>query len=191
MDKYPAKMSSYVRIKRSIINEMNAKEEALRQKMMVDAVPKLAYMKMMKDIVDSIPSSSDEAKNETIEFFSTKIEELEVDVRGEPRYSYKLHYPIDVGFKANGIKPSFSEKEFTNTKDIIEFVNQLVMSDDTQFVKDTYVIPSPYDLDLMLSTNSKSKHIRFDINVKNDDDDDDDEYDEVPVFDVNRTRVNY
>ena len=75
MDKYPAKMSSYVRIKRSIINEMNAKEEALRQKMMVDSVPKLAYMKMMKDIVDSIPSSSDEAKNETVEFFSTKIEE--------------------------------------------------------------------------------------------------------------------
>lgn len=90
---------------------MNAKEEALRQKMMVDAVPKLAYMKMMKDIVNTIPSSSDEAKNEAIEFFSTKIEELEVDVKGEPRYSYNLHYPIDVGFKANGIKPSFSEKK--------------------------------------------------------------------------------
>ena len=182
-------MSSYVRIKRSIINEMNAKEEALRQKMMVDAVPKLAYMKMMKDIVNTIPSSSDEAKNEAIEFFSTKIEELEVDVKGEPRYSYNLHYPIDVGFKANGIKPSFSEKKFTNTKDIIEFVNQLVMSDDTQFVKDTYVIPSPYDLDLMLTNNCKSKHIRFDINARNDEDDD--EYDEIPVFDVNRTRVNY
>ena len=46
---------------------------------------KLAYMKAMKEHAENTTSSSDEAKRETIEFFDSKIQELEI-ILGEHSY---------------------------------------------------------------------------------------------------------
>jgi hypothetical protein len=169
--------------------------EANRAKMMLDAKPQLEYMKMMKEIVEKIPSSSDKAKSETVSFFDSKIQDLEVDEAGLPRYLYTLTYVSDMGCRYNGVEPRMDKRDFKTTKEIIHFIEVLILSDETHIVKDTYKIPSPSDVDALLGENSAVKHMMFDINVKEDEDDEDDEddegYDDIPIFEVLRVRVNY
>jgi hypothetical protein len=163
--------------------------EANRAKMMLDAKPQLEYMKMMKEIVEKIPSSSDKAKSETVSFFDSKIQDLEVDEAGLPRYLYTLTYVSDMGCRYNGVEPRMDKRDFKTTKEIIHFIETLILSDETHIVKDTYKIPSPSDVDALLGENSAVKHMMFDINVKDDEDDEDDE--DIPIFEVLRVRVNY
>jgi hypothetical protein len=66
----------------------------------------------------------------------------------------------------------------------------LILSDDTHIVKDTYKIPSASDVDALLGETSPIKFIMFDINVY-DEDEDDEGYDDIPIFEVLRVRVNY
>jgi hypothetical protein len=146
---------------------------------------KLAYMKMMKEHAEKTESGSDEAKQETIKYFETHIRELEIDVAGRPRYSYNLRYATDFGREANGEKPEFAHKKFASTAEIVEFVNQQVMSDDMLYLSDTYNIPSAADIDAMLSGDSRITRTKIDINA-----DEDDDY-QVPTFEVSRTRVNH
>jgi len=162
--------------------------EANRAKMMLDAKPQLEYMKMMKEIVGKIPSTSDKAKSETISFFDSKIQELEIDEAGLPRYLYTLTYVSDMGCRYNGIEPRMDKRDFKTTKEIIHFIETLILSDDTHIEKDTYKIPSASDIDTLLGENSSNKFIMFDINVN---DEEDEGYDDIPIFEVLRVRVNY
>ena len=146
---------------------------------------KLAYLKMMKEHAENTTSASDEVKQETIKYFETKIRELEIDVAGRPRYSYNLRYPIDFGREHNGVQPEFAHKRFANTAEIVEFVNQQVMSDDMLYLSDTYNIPSAADIDAMLDGDSRIMRAEIDINA-----DEDDDY-QVPPFEITRTRVNH
>jgi hypothetical protein len=154
--------------------------EAL-QKMKSEAGPKLAYMKMMKEHAEKTASASDEAKNETIKFFETKIRELEIDAMGSPRYSYNLRYAIDFGREANGVDPEFANKQFASTEEIVHFIEMLILTNDMLYISDTYKIPSPSDIENMFNPNSR---IQFNISL------DDDDY-QVPPFEVVRTRINY
>jgi hypothetical protein len=164
--------------------------EANRAKMMLDAKPQLDYMKMMKEIVGKIPSTSDKAKSETVSFFDSKIQELEVDEAGLPRYLYTLTYVSDMGCRYNGVEPRLDKRDFKTTKEIIHFIEMLILSDDTHIVKDTYKIPSASDIDALLGETCPIKFIMFDINVY-DEDEDDEGYDDIPIFEVLRVRVNY
>jgi hypothetical protein len=152
--------------------------------MSTHAGAKLAYMKMMKEHAEKTTSASDEVKQETIKYFETKIRELEIDVTGRPRYSYNLRYPTDFGREYNGVQPEFAHKRFTSTAEIVEFVNQQVMSDDMLYLSDTYNIPSAADIDAMLDGDSRITRTKIDINP-----DEDDDY-QVPSFEITRTRVN-
>jgi len=167
--------------KLSMINE---KAEEKRRQMMTDAKDKLAYLNTVRELADTTPSSSAEAKNDTLAFLDTKIRELKIDADGEPRYSYNLHYAIDFGREYNGIKPEFTDVKFASSQELIEFVNQLVLSDDMLYESDTYNIPSASEIDELLD-GSKLKRMKFDINA------DEDEEGPVPEFEVTRTRINY
>jgi hypothetical protein len=145
---------------------------------------KLAYMKMMKEHAEKTESGSDEIKQETIKYFETQIRELEIDVAGRPRYSYNLRYPIDFGHEANGVKPEFAHKRFASTEEIVHFIEMLILTDDMLFLSDTYNIPSPSKIDVMLSGDSRITRTKIDINA-----DEDDDY-QVPPFEITRTRVN-
>jgi hypothetical protein len=177
--------SDIIPSKMSIRNQIAVKTEEARQKMMVEAGPKLAYMKMMKEHAQNTTSGSDEMKQETIMFFETKIRELENDVTGSPRYTYNLRYPVDFGREANGVDPEFANSNFTSTAEIVEFVNQLVMTNDMLFISDTYMIPSASDIDTMLDGDTRITRTQFDINA------DEDEDSPVPLFEVSRIRTNY
>lgn len=161
------------------------KTEQNRQKMMTDAKDKLTYLKTVRKLADTTPSSSTEAKNETLAFLDTKIRELMIDAAGEPRYSYNLHYAIDFGREYNGVKPEFTDVKFTSSRELIEFVNQLVLSDDMLYESDTYKIPSAAEIDKHLDE-SNLRRMTFDINV-----DEEDEDAPVPPFGITRTRINY
>jgi hypothetical protein len=154
--------------------------EAL-EKMKSEAGPKLAYMKMMKEHAEKTASASDDAKNETIKFFETKIRELEIDAMGSPRYSYNLRYAIDFGREANGVDPEFANKQFASTEDIVHFIEMLILTNDMLYISDTYNIPSPSNIEKMFNPNSR---IQFNISIE------DDDY-PVPPFEVVRTRINY
>ncbi len=143
----------------------------------------LAYLKMMKEHAEKTPSSSDEAKQETIKYFETKIRELEIDVAGPPRYSYNLRYPTDFGREANGVQPEFAHKQFSNTREIVHFIEMLILRDDMLFISDTYNIPSPSKIDVMLSGDSRITRTKIDINA------DEEEDDIVPPFEITRTRI--
>jgi hypothetical protein len=112
-----------------------------------------------------------------------------MDEAGLPRYLYTLTYVSDMGCRYNGVEPRMDKRDFKTTKEIIHFIETLILSDDTHIVKDTYNIPSPSDVDALLGENSAVKHMMFDINVKDDEDDEDDE--DIPIFEVLRVRVNY
>jgi len=154
--------------------------EAL-EKMKSEAGPKLAYMKMMKEHAEKTASASDDAKNETIKFFETKIRELEIDAVGSPRYSYNLRYAIDFGREANGVDPKFANKQFASTEEIVHFIEMLILTNDMLYISDTYNIPPPSDIEKMFNPNSR---IQFNISIE------DEDY-PVPPFEVVRTRINY
>jgi len=102
---------------------------------------------------------------------------------------YTLTYVSDMGCRYNGVEPRMDKKDFKTTKEIIHFIEVLILSDETHIMKDTYKIPSPSDIDALLGENSAVKHMMFDINVK--EDEDDEGYDDIPIFEVLRVRVNY
>jgi hypothetical protein len=160
------------------------KTEQNRQKMMADAKDKLAYLNTVRNLADTTPSSSIEAKNETLAFLDAKIRDLKIDADGRNRYSYNLHYAIDFGREANGVKPEFADAKFASSQDIVDFVNQLVLSDDMLYESDTYNIPSASEIDELLD-GSRLRRIKFNINL------DEDEDGPVPDFEVTRTRINY
>lgn len=160
------------------------KEEAARQKMITDATDKLTYMKAVREFADKTPSASAAAKNYTLTFLDTQIRELKMDADGKPRYLYNLRYACDFGREYNGVKPEFTDARFTSAQDLVEFVNQLVLSDDMLYESDTYKIPSASEIDELLD-GSKLKRMKFDINA------DEDEDGPVPPFEVTRTRINY
>jgi len=158
------------------------KTEQTRQKMMADAKDKLAYLKTVRKLADTTPSSSIEAKNETLAFLDAKIREMKIDAEGKPRYSYNLHYAFDFGREYNGVKPEFANVTFATSEELVEFVNQLVM-DDVLYESDTYNIPRPSEIDERLD-GSRLKRMKFNINVEEEDG-------PVPEFEVSRTRINY
>jgi hypothetical protein len=145
---------------------------------------KLAYMKMMKEHAEKTESGSDEIKQETIKYFETQIRELEIDVTGSPRYSYNLRYAADFGHEANGVQPEFAHKRFASTEEIVKFIEMLILTDDMLYLSDTYNIPSPSKIDVMLSGDSRITRTKIDINA------DEEEDDIVPPFEITRTRIN-
>ena len=162
------------------------REELARQKMITDATDKLTYMKAVRAFADTTPSASAAAKDYTLTFLDTQIRELKIDADGKPRYLYNLHYACDFGREYNGVKPEFTDARFTSAQDLVEFVNQLVLSDDTMYESDTYKIPSAAEIEKHLDE-SKLRRMTFDINIDNDED----EKGPVPPFGITRTRVNY
>lgn len=133
---------------------------------------------MMKDAAEKLKQISEDARTE----------ELKSDAAGKPRYTYNLEYPTDFGRAVNGVKNTYVHRKFlriNSTAEIVEFINQLVMSDDTLFCNDTYRIPSAGQIDAMFGEESRESVIYLNINV-----DPDDECC-VPEMELSRMRINY
>ena len=167
--------------------KMAAKEETKRKLMALQAVDDVVYLQAIREYADSIECLvSNKAKDELMEFLNAKIQDLEIDALGSPRYSYNLHYPTDIGFAPNGRKPVFADKKFTSTAEVSEFIRDYIKGDDMMFDKDAYnLLTSTVSyIEMMLENSNK---VEIDVN----DEDEDEDEEKVPSFTLTRTRINY
>jgi len=172
----------------SIRQQLAAKTEESRQKMMAEAVSKLAYLKAMREQAETLACSSSALQDKTLEFFDSEIQRMEIDLRGEPRDLYNLRYATDFGREANGVKPEFDHMDFLTSKAVSDFIADLVADDDEDlYLADEYDIPSADSIDKRFDTENKRK-IEININVQIEGED---EEDEVPSMTLTRTRINY
>lgn len=139
---------------------LTPRQQARREEMMKQAAEKIASLENM-------------------------IDELRLDAAGKPRYTYNLEYPTDFGREANGVKNTYANRKINSSEEIVEFINQLVMSDDILFCNDTYRIPSASQIDAMLGEECREKIVYLNINV------DPDDACCVPEMELTRMRINY
>jgi hypothetical protein len=161
-------------------------KEANRQKMMATAAPQLAYMKSMKALIDATPSTDETSstKAETIAFFDAKIEALELDAAGKPRYIYTLNIKDD-----NGDEVTHDVKEFTTSQKVYEYINRMVMNDDAKEIYDyeekPYTVPCSDEMDATMDAD-KYRVGKIILTVG-----DDDGTGYCIVFTLKRIQVNY
>jgi hypothetical protein len=165
--------------------EMSAKEEAKREKMMADAEQKLAYIETIKEMVEKMPSPTPKMKIDMMVSLEKQIQELEMDALGKPRYSFNLHYPIDIGFAPNGRPPVFADETFTSVAKVVKFIKEFIKDEDLMFDKEEYAYPSERLIEDMLEIKNK---IDIDVNYREDSDDEDEM--DVPFFTLSWKRIN-
>ena len=140
------------------------RREAHRQKMMVDTAPKLAYMKSMLALIEAAPAPPDVStcRDEILADFNTKIEKLELDAAGLPRYIYTLSCEMD-----NGDETTRDQKHFNTSQKVHEFIHNWVLSDDGKdefdFCEKGYTVPSAAEIDSIMEANkyNNPKQILF------------------------------
>jgi len=170
--------------------ERARKDEVRRKLMAIEAVDKVVYLQAIREYVKSTKPMFEETKDELMAFLNAKIQDLEVDALGSPRYSYNLHYPTDVGFAPNGRLPVFADKKFTSIAELSKFIREYVKEEDMMFDKEKYNIPTTKMLESMFQDNDKkSNSTPLEIDINDEEEDEDEE--KVPLFTVSRTRVNY
>jgi len=163
---------------------MAERKEAAREKMMATAAPQLAYMNNMKAIIEATPSTDETSstKSETLAFFNNKIEALELDAAGKPRYIYTLNIKDD-----NGDEVTHDVKEFTTSQKVYDYIHQMVMNNDMKEIYDyeekPYSIPSSNEMDVAMDRSTYSKNI---LTIG-----DDDGSGNCLVFTLKRRQVNY
>jgi len=164
--------------------KMAERKEAAREKMMATAAPQLAYMNNMKAIIEATPSTDETSstKSETLAFFNNKIEALELDAAGKPRYIYTLNIKDD-----NGDEVTHDVKEFTTSQKVYEYIHQMVMNDDMkeiyEYDEKPYSIPSSNEMDVAMDKSTYSKNI---LTIG-----DDDGSGNCLVFTLKRRQVNF
>jgi len=180
----------------------------LNQKIIVNAAHKLAYMKMMREQAKNTPSSSaDDAKYETIDFFNSKIRELEASLLEERRQKmiadarHKLlisitreelnnllmdaigepRYSCTLRYSYGaGKSPMKNYKSFHSSKEISDYISRLVEAYPDVYPKDSYILPTSSFIDEMFSI---AKHISLDINKE--------ETGTIPLFELTYKLINY
>jgi hypothetical protein len=130
------------------------RKEAARQMMMITAAAQLTYMKNMKAIIEATPSTDDTSstKSDTIAFFDSKIEALELDAAGKPRYIYTLNIRDD-----NGDEVTHDVKEFTTSQKVYEYITE--MAENYEYDEEPYTIPSANEMDSIMDTRTCGKDI--------------------------------
>jgi hypothetical protein len=173
------------RLSREELNAERARKDEVRRKLMaIEAVDKVVYLQAIREYVKSTKPIFEETKDELMAFLNAKIQDLEVDALGSPRYSYNLHYPTDIGFAPNGRQPVFADKKFSTADEVSEFIRDYIKSDEMTFDKDAYNLPSTSFIEEMLENSSK---LEIDVN----DEEEDESEEKVPSFTLTRTRINY
>jgi hypothetical protein len=140
------------------------RKEAARQQMMLAAIPKLAYMKSMLALIETAPASPDVSicRIEILAGFNTKIQELELDAAGLPRYIYTLSYEMD-----NGDETTCDQKHFNTSQEVHEFIHNWLLSDDGKdefdYSEKNYTVPSAAEIDSIMEANkyNNPKQILF------------------------------
>jgi hypothetical protein len=164
--------------------KMAERKEAARQMMMITAAAQLTYMKNMKAIIEATPSTDETSstKSETLAFFNNKIEALELDAAGKPRYIYTLNIKDD-----NGDEVTHDVKEFTTSQKVYDYIHQMVMNDDMkeiyEYDEKPYSIPSSNEMDVAMDRSTYSKNI---LTIG-----DDDGSGNCLVFTLKRRQVNF
>ena len=166
--------------------ETARKEEVKRKLMAIEAVDKVVYLQGIREYVKTTKPMFEETKDELMAFLNAKIQDLEVDALGSPRYSFNLHYPTDIGFAPNGRPPVFADKKFSSVEEISKFISEYIKSDEMMFDKETYnrLTTTTSYIQMMLDASGKCV---IDIN----DEDEDETEEKVPPFTVTCTRINY
>ena len=172
----PTKITDYKKIAAE-------RKETRRKEMMAAAIPKLAYMKTLLDLIKAAPcSDATTCRNEILADFNTKIANLEVDAAGLPRYNYILSYKMD-----NGDDITHNQKEFNSSQMVYDFINDMVLTedgkDDYDYSEKAYTVPSAAEIDSMMDAHryNDSKQILF---VG-------EEFINSVEFTLKRTQVNY
>ena len=160
------------------------RKEAARQKMMADAAPKLTYMKSMLALIEAAPAPPDVStcRDEILADFNTKIEKLELDAAGLPRYIYTLSCEMD-----NGDETTRDQKHFNTSQKVHEFIHNWVLSDDAKYEFDfsekNYTVPSAAEIDSIMEANKYSNDTRILFIGE--------EFLNSVAFTLRRTQVNY
>jgi len=191
------------------ISSFSTRENLYRSKMSIESpVPKLAYMKMMKEHVKNTASlSANDAKNETLNFFNSKIQELEAEVVEEKRQKMmadarsKLisitsaeefnnllidarglpRYSCILYYSyGSGKSPMKNYKFFNSTKEVSEYISRLVESYPAVYPKDSYILPTSSFLDEMFGIANASS---LNINKEKEG--------FIPSFEFTSKRINY
>jgi hypothetical protein len=178
------------------------------QKIIINAAHKLAYMKMMREQAKNTPSlSADDAKYDTIDFFNSKIRELEAALVEERRQKMitdarqKLlisitreelntllsdargepRYSCTLRYSYGaGKTPMKDYKSFHSSKEISNYISRLVEAYPGIYPKDSYILPTSSFIDEMFSI---AKHISLDINKE--------QNGTIPLFEINYKLINY
>jgi hypothetical protein len=175
------------RLSREELKAETARKDEVRRKLMaIEAVDKVVYLQTIRDYVKTTKPMFEETKDELMAFLNAKIQDLEVDALGSPRYSYNLHYPTDIGFAPNGRQPVFANKKFSSVDEVSQFIRDYIKSDEMMFDKETYnrLTTTTSYIEMMLENSNK---LEIDIN----DEDEDESEEKVPSFTLTRTRINY
>ena len=126
--------------------------EERRQKMMADARYKLASI-----------TTTEEINN------------LLMDLRGEPRYSCTLSY-----YYGAGKNPMKDYKSFQNSKEISNYISRLVEAYPGIYPKDSYILPTSSFIDKMFGID---KFALIDINKEKEG--------KIPLFELSSKLINY
>jgi hypothetical protein len=189
-------------------DQCNKPKVSQSKKIIVNAAYKLAYIKMMKEQAKNTPSlSADDAKYDTIDFFNSKILELEaalleerrqkmmadarskltstqsaeefnnllMDARGVPRYSFTLRY-----YYGAGKAPMKDYKSFHSSEEISNYISRLVEAYPGIYPKDSYILPTSSFIDEIISS---TKDALIDINK--------DKEGKIPPFEFSCKLINY
>jgi len=178
------------------------------EKIIVNAAYKLAYMKMMKEQAKNTPSlSADDVKSETIDFFNSRILELEASLLEERRQKmmtdarHKLlititreelnnllmdargepRYSCALRYYYGAAKtPMTDYKSFHSSKEISNYISRLVDAYPGIYPKDSYILPTSSFID---EISSIAKYISLDINKE--------KTGTNPLFELTYKRINY
>ena len=178
------------------------------KKMIADAAPRLAYMKMMKEHVENTPSlSAENSKTETLNFYNSKIRELEealveegrqkmmtearsklTTIRSEEELDNLLvdargepRYSCTLHYSYGaGKTPMKDYKFFNSSKEVSDYISRLVEAYPGVYPKGGYILPTSSFLDEMFSiSNSSMLNINKEKNG------------EIPPLQFTSKRINY
>jgi hypothetical protein len=159
------------------------RKEAARMLMMETAKPKLAYMKNVLSIIETAPYSEETATTqaEAHAFFNNKIEELELDVAGKPRYLYTLSIAED-----NGDEVTHNSEKFNTSQKVYDYIYNMTMTEDAKemydYATDSYNVPSAAEIDAIMDNAKYSSKNIFSVG---------DESSAFIAFTLHRRQVNY
>ena len=137
--------------------------EAAAEAKKTNAIAQVAYFKYVRDMLENEGTGDATRKSydEMMKFFDERIEDLEIDAAGKPRYAYVLGITED-----NGDENNTSVKVFKSAQKVHEYIVEMTQRDDIQEIylyneDEEYHVPDADEIDDMV--NKKQNGEEFEL----------------------------